>query len=280
MRVLVTGASGFIGGALVPVLAARGHDVRPVARGELLPHGAEAVVHLANIAHTHATPEALGRVNVEGTRQLAERAASLGLRRFVYISSIKASGEETGARPFDAHETPAPQSDYGRSKLAAERTLEEVGRTRGLEVVVLRPPLVYGPRAKANFLLLLRAIAGGWPLPFASVRNARSSIYLGNLADAIARCLEAPRAAGRTYMVSDGAPRSTPQFCRDIGAALGRPARLLPFPAALLRRVPALAPLVLDLVLDDSALRGELAWRPPFSLEEGLRATAEWYRRG
>ena len=277
MRVLVTGASGFVGSALVPALAARGHEVRALRRGEELPEGFEALVHLANIAHGSAPAGELEKVNVEGTRALARQAAARGIRRFVYLSSIKASGEWTGTRPFDGSEAPAPEDAYGRSKLAAERALAEVGASTKLETVVLRPPLVYGPGVKANFLALLRAVARGWPLPLASVRNARSLVYVGNLVDAIARCIEEPRAAGRTYVVSDGAPCSIPELCRAIGAALGRPARLVPFPAALLRLAPPLLPLLRDLAIDDARMRDELAWRPPFSPEQGLRATAAWY---
>jgi nucleoside-diphosphate-sugar epimerase len=277
MRVLVTGASGFVGSALVPALAARGHEVRALRRGEDPPEGFEAAVHLANIAHGRASAESLQQVNVEGTRQLGEKAAARGVRRLVYLSSIKASGEQTAGRPFDGMEAPAPEDAYGRSKLAAERALAELGGRTKLEVVVLRPPLVYGARVRANFLALVDALSRGWPLPLASVRNARSLIYVGNLADAIARCIEVRQAAGRTYVVNDGAPRSTPELCRAIGAALGKPARLLPFPAALLRLAPPLRPLVRDLVIDDARLRVELGWRPPFSPEQGLRAMAEWY---
>jgi nucleoside-diphosphate-sugar epimerase len=277
MRVLVTGASGFVGSALVPALAARGHEVHALRRGEDPPQGFEAIVHLANIAHRSAPSDELEKVNVQGSRSLAEHSAARGVRRFVYLSSIKASGERNGARALDGSEAPAPEGAYGRTKLAAERALAEVGRASGIEIVLLRPPLVYGPGVKANFRALVRAIARGWPLPFASVRNARSLVYVGNLVDAIARCVEVPRAAGRTYLVSDGAPRSTPELCRAIGAAVGRPARLVPFPAALLALAPPLRPLVRDLVLDDARMREELGWKPPFSFEQGLRATAEWY---
>jgi len=217
------------------------------------------VVHLANIAHTSAHPSELQRVNVEGTSAQAKAALAAGVRRFVYLSSIKA------AQPDDA---------YGRAKAVAEQALLQL---QGLEAVILRPPLVYGPRVKANFLALMRAIDRGWPLPLANIRNRRSLVYVGNLAHAIIRCLEGP-AQGKTFAVSDGAPVSTPELCRAIGRALGRPARLFPFPPALLGLVPVAARLVQSQEADDRAIRAELGWRPPISFEEGLRRSAEWYR--
>ena len=253
MRIHVTGASGFIGSHLCPALAAAGHDVRPA------PGGCGAVVHLANIAHTSAPPAELHRVNVEGTLAQAQAALAAGARRFVYLSSLKAA---------------APDDAYGRSKALAE---EAVLKLPGLEAVVLRPPLVYGPRVKANFLALLRAIDRGWPLPLASIENRRSLVYVGNLVDAIIGCLER-HAPGRTYAVADGAPVSTPELCRAIGRSLAKPARLFPFPPALLGLVPGLARLAQSQVADDAAIRAELGWRPPFSFEDGLRATAAWYR--
>jgi UDP-N-acetyl-alpha-D-quinovosamine dehydrogenase len=253
MRILVSGASGFIGGHLVPALAAAGHELRTAVEG------CDAVVHLANIAHTSASPADLHRVNVEGTLAQARAALAAGARRFVYLSSIKA------ARSDDA---------YGRAKSIAEQALLQL---EGLEAVILRPPLVYGPRVKANFLALMRALDRGWPLPLASIRNRRSLIYVGNLVDAIGRCL-AGTAIRKTYAVSDGAPVSTPGLCRSLGRALGRPARLFPFPPALLQLAPGLARLTESLDVDDRAIRAELGWHPPFTFDEGLRLTADWYR--
>lgn len=289
MRILVTGADGFIASALLPALRASGHEPRAAGRtatGDIdgstdwrvLLDGCEAVVHLANVAHRATDARALERVNVEGTRRLAEQAAACGVRRFVYLSSVKALGEETIERPFDERSVPAPTTAYGRSKLAAERALARVAAGTALEVVALRPPLVYGPRVKANFFALLRALARGWPLPLAHLRNRRSLVYVGNLADAILRAVEAPQAAGRTWLVSDGPAVSTAELCRALGEALGRPARLFPFPGALLDSIPALRALTRSLEVDDRALRSELGWQPPFSLGEGLRATARWYR--
>lgn len=253
MRILVTGASGFIGSHLGPALAAAGHEVRGT------PEGCDAVVHLANIAHTSASPRDLHRVNIEGTIAQAKAALAAGARRFVYLSSIKA------AQPEDA---------YGRAKSIAEQALLQL---EGLEAVILRPPLVYGPRVKANFLALMRAIDRGWPLPLASIRNRRSLVYVGNLVDAIRRCVEGP-VVRKAYAVSDGAAVSTPELCRALGRALGRPARLWPFPPALLRLAPGLGRLAESLEVDDRAIREELGWRAPHSFEEGLRLTAAWYR--
>jgi len=240
----------------MPALEGRGHELRTELRG------CDALVHLANIAHASVDEAELQRVNVEGTRQQAEQAAAAGVRRFVYLSSAKAA---------------APDDAYGRAKLAAEQALAGVS---GLEVVLLRPPLVYGPRVKANFLALMKLIVRGWPLPLASIENRRSLLYVGNLCDAIIRCLESPHSAGNTYFVSDGAPITTPQLCRALGNALGRPARLFAFPPTLLELLAGERAMRLTRSLqgDDSAIRHGLGWRPPYTFEEGLRATAAWFR--
>jgi len=290
MRVLITGISGFVGSTLAPALREFGHEVRGASgRGDVteLLVGCEAIVHLANIAHGSVSPDMLYRVNVEGTRFLAEKAVAGGARRLVYLSSIKAVGEKTHGLALSGAEVPAPENAYGRAKLAAERALAEVAGRTGLEVVILRPPLVYGPGVKANFLALMRAVDRGWLLPLASVRNRRSLIYVGNLVEAIVRCLEVPEAAGKTYSVSDGDPVSTPQLVRALAGALGRPARLFAFPPKLLEaagtvlgRGDSVRRLTRSLEVDDSAIRRELGWAPPFTFEEGIRLTCKWYRSG
>jgi len=282
MRVAVTGARGFVGSTLEPALKHRGHEVRSLSRDAIWTAesyaGCEAVVHLANVAHAAAGEALLERVNVEGTRRAAEFAAARGVKRFVYISSIKASGEETTTRPFDGFETPAPRDAYGRAKLAAERALGEVSARTGMRAIVLRPPLVYGPRVKSKFLSLLRAVARGWPLPLAAIRNRRSLVYVGNLADAIARCMEAPQLPSGTLVVSDGQAVSTPELCRALGGALARPARLFSVPTVLLELLPGMKPLTRSLEVDDGLIRRELGWRAPLPFGEALSRTVEWYR--
>jgi UDP-glucose 4-epimerase len=227
---------------------------------------AHAVVHLAAIAHRSAGADEIERVNVGLARQVGQAAAAHGAA-LVFLSSVKVHGE-TSQVPFAENSPLAPAEVYGRSKARAEQALRAIP---GLRLAVLRPPLVYGPGVKANFLALIGALARGIPLPLASVKNRRSLVYVGNLADAILHCI------GRTgtFLVADGESRSTPQLCRELGVALGRPARLFAFPAALLP-----AKLAGSLEVDDSGIRNALSWRPPYSVEEGLGATARWYRGG
>lgn len=286
MRVVVTGAAGFIGRTLCPVLAADGHEVVPLERrldGELsagsewprLLSGADAVVHLAGVAHRRGVDEErLRAVNV-GTSLALGRAAAAGGVRLLFMSSVKVHGEETMARPFDEDSPIAPADAYARTKAEAEAGLRAIA---GLQLTVIRPPLVYGPGVKANFLCLMRAIARGWPLPFARIDNRRSLAYVGNLAACVARCLAAPRSVGRTFLVSDGVVASTPALCRAVGAALEMPVRLFSVPPAWLELAAPLRPLTRSLETDDAAIRRTLHWRPPHTWEEGLRRTAQWFR--
>lgn len=306
MRILVTGASGFIGTALCRELRVRGHFVRAAVRsaadeepdrpervvvtdiagefdrGALL-HGIDAVVHLAAVGHRAVDEAMLRRINVEGATRLA-RAAAGHVRRFVFLSSVKAHGEESSGRAFSETDMPRPEDAYGRAKLEAERSLREIAAGSGMDLAVLRPPLVYGPGVKGNFLRLLRWVDSGWPLPLARIRNRRSLIYVGNLVDAIARCVERPEANG-TFLVSDDESPSTPELVSRIANALGRRARMWPVPVSWLRlagritrREEEVRRLVGSLAVDMSLARTEFGWQPPFTLSQGLAETAAWYR--
>jgi nucleoside-diphosphate-sugar epimerase len=217
---------------------------------------------------------------------LARAAAKNGVRRLVYMSSVRAMGETTrpGA-PFRPTDSPLPREAYGRAKLAIEQALATAAQETGLELVILRPPLVYGPAVKANFRALIRLSASGLPLPFAGIANRRSLIFLDNLVDAAARAAVHPAAAGHVLLARDAADLSTAELIRQLAAGLGRPARLFAMPQAVLavcRRLPALgtffARLTLSLQVDDSATRHLLGWAPPVSPEIGLAATARAFR--
>jgi nucleoside-diphosphate-sugar epimerase len=305
--VLITGATGFIGQALCQHLLASGFSVcaaarraggpaRTIAVGDIGPAtdwsealaGIERVVHLAGWAHVAArgseTVAAARRVNVDGTRRLAEAAAAKGVRRFVFLSSVKVNGEATGTTPFTERDPPRPEDVYGITKWKAEQALQQVAANSGMEVVVLRAPLVYGPGVKGNFLRLAHLVARGVPLPLASVRNRRSLLYLGNLIDAITACLTSPRAAGQTYFASDDEDVSTPALAHALGVALAIPARLFPCPGALLElaatvlgRRADIEKLIGSLQVDTSRIRNDLGWRAPCSFVAGLQDTARWY---
>ena len=274
-RALVTGATGFVGRALCAHARERGWEVRagdqrqPDWEGTL--QGIDVVVHLAAAVHSRGTEALYQAVNVDATERLARAAKSAGVRRFVFVSSIKVNGEATPPeRPFRAGDPPAPQDGYGRSKWQAEQKLTALG---GMEVVVVRPPLVYGPGVKANFLRLLQLVDTGLPLPFASIRNRRSLVYVGNLASLLRHCAEHPRAGGKTFLAADGDDMSTPELVRRMASALGRSARLVPFPPSLLP-----SKLSGSLTVDASEARGILGWQPPHPVAEGLERTVAWYR--
>ena len=263
-RVLVTGANGFVGralcGALIGRCQVRGAVRRPgegcsLDGAELVPGslsadfdwtdalvGVSVVVHCAARVHVmneeSADPLAeFRRVNVDGTLRLARQAAAAGVRRFVFLSSIKVNGEQTQpGEPFTADQQPNPGDPYGVSKMEAEEGLRALARETGMEVVIIRPPLVYGPGVKANFLAMMRWLKRGIPLPLAAVTgNRRSLVALDNLVDLIVTCLDHPAAANQTFLVSDGESLSTAALLRRMGEALGRPARLIPVPVRLLK---------------------------------------------
>lgn len=313
-RIVVTGASGFVGQALSKTLMAAGHHVighvrRPNACANgveewLLPGDAfegierawpsgpqvDCLVHLAARVHVMhdsvSDPLAAFRAaNVEATMRVARAAHAHGLRRIVFVSSIKAAAEVDAGRPLREDDPAQPQDAYGRSKREAELALTAFGRETGLEVVVVRPPLVYGPGVRANFLQLMRAVERGLPLPLGLIDARRSLVFVENLADALMRCAVDARAAGQTFHVADREAPSVAELARAIGRHLQRPARLLPIPAAWLRlagrvtgRLPQVERLTQSLCIDCSHIAATLGWQPVHPLEQGLAATASWYR--
>jgi len=244
----------------------------------------EVVVHLAarvHVMHDRADDPltAFRHTNVAGTLALARQAAAAGVRRFVFISSVKVLGEASlPGRPLQSEDAPAPQDAYGLSKLEAERGLREIAAQTEMELVIIRPPLVYGPGVRANFRALISVVSRGIPLPLAALDNRRSLVGLDNLVDLIVTCVRHPAATGQTFLVSDGEDLSTPELIRRLGRAMGRPAHLFWLPvwllqlgATLLGKRAALQRLAGNLQLDIAATRVRLNWSPPVSVDEGLR---------
>lgn len=311
--VLVTGATGFVGKALLARLLKGGIRVVAAVRGSSeLPAPAstmrienldghtqwldglkdvDVVIHSAARVHvmndTDADPlAAFRRVNVEGTLNLARQAAVAGVKRFIFISSIKVNGEETeNGRRYLADDVPAPADPYGISKMEAEQGLRELAKETLLEVVIIRPVLVYGPGVKANFLSMMRWLDRGVPLPFGSIDNRRSLVALDNLVDLIVTCMDHPAAKNQTFLVSDGDDLSTTGLLSKMAQALGRNARLLPVPSKLLELGAILLGkrslsqrLCGSLQVDIEKTRTVLGWNPPMSIEEALAVTARHYQ--
>ena len=306
-RALVTGRSGFVGRALVGELRRRGCAVRAAVRrrsspdddaveiGELSDatdwstalRDVDTVFHLA--ARVHQVGEkgddgeaAYQSANANATAALAQQAIAAGARRFVFVSSVKVMGEVSTARPLNEDDPPQPQDAYGRSKLAAEQALAELSGQ--MEVSIVRPPLVYGPGVRANFLSLLRLAAGGLPLPLGAARAPRSMVFIDNLVDALIACATRPHGSPATYFVSDGHDFAVAELVRLLRAEMGLPARLWPLPAGLVRaaarmlgRSDVAQRLFSPLQVDTGRIRRELGWSPPLTAEEGLRRTVRWF---
>jgi len=306
-KILVTGANGFVGTALCRVLRARGITFVPAVRkaesagqigvGDIDAQtpwkealsGCNAVIHLAARVHVmkdEATdPLAAYRlVNRDAALNLARQAAESGIRRFVFVSSIKVNGERTTGRPFTAADVPMPLDPYGQSKLEAENALRELSQQTGLEVVIVRPPLVYGPGVGANFLSLMRLVRTGLPLPLGAVDNRRSMAAAENLADLLICCVRHPSAAGHTFLVSDDHDISTAELVRKLAASMGKSARLLPVPgkllmagAALLGKSAAAERLLGSLQVDIAHTKSVLGWHPAIGMDDAIDTTVQHF---
>jgi UDP-N-acetyl-alpha-D-quinovosamine dehydrogenase len=310
-RVLVTGARGFVGSTLCPMLERAGYRVRAAVRtdgptpagaseqavvGEVggqtdwapALQGVDLVIHLAARVHVMKPATAVAasyfETNARGTERLAQEAARHDVRRFVYLSSVKVNGEETRIRAYTADDVPHPRDAYGMSKWQAEQLLLQAASGKSMRPAIIRPPLVYGPGVRANFLHLLRWIDMERPLPLGGVRNSRSLVSVWTLCDLVIRALDHPAAANRTWMVSDSEDISTPELVRRLASAMGRRTRLLPVPPALLRLAGGLLGkgaevrrLCDSLTVDVARTRAELGWSPQLSMEAALSATVSWY---
>ncbi|OOE93483.1 NAD-dependent dehydratase [Salinivibrio sp. AR647] len=318
MSLLLTGSSGFVGQAVVNLATERCLNVREVVRTKADAQranqretqtsrfwvdaingdtdwkgafeGIDCVIHCAaRVHHMHETEAdalaAYRSINTEGTRHLAQQAAAAGVKRFVFISSIKVNGEATPPnQPFYANDKPNPQDPYGISKYEAEQALFEIAQQTGLDVVVIRPPLVYGPGVKANFLTMMKWTKRRIPLPLGAIHNRRSMVYLDNLADLILTCCIHPNAAGHVFLASDNDDVSTTRLLKTVAQAMRRRAYLLPIPACLLTRIaqllnkPQLSQrLCGDLQVDIHKTMGQLNWQPRYSVEQGIAKTVSDY---
>lgn len=310
-RVLVTGANGFVGFALCEALIRMGLLVRAAVRrnagdlngidvvvvGEVNQNTnwvealneVDVVIHLAARVHVksertdHSLAEFMA-VNLDGTVNLARAAIAAGVKRLVYLSTVKVNGELTKGSPFTERDIPNPSEFYGISKMKTEQALLALAAESGLEVVILRPPLVYGPKVKANFASLIKMVDTGMPLPFASIHNKRSMIYLGNLVSAIITCAFHSKAAGETYLVSDVQDVSTTDLVKMIADSLQRYCLLFYFPFRTIRALlcfvgksASIDRLTQSLVIDSSKIKTQLGWEPIYTMQQGLNITTAWY---
>ena len=314
MKVGVTGASGFVGLHVTQALCDAGHDVRALVRRvpesdmagvddiRLIPtlgaetdrtalsaalDGLDVIVHLAARVHIMRGGDEAAFIdtNVGGSIALIEAAASAGVPRFIFMSSVKAVGERSGATPLNASSTPTPEDAYGRSKLAAERALLEIAHAQDIQLAILRPTFVYGWPAVGNLGAVIRALSKGIPLPLAGIDNRRDMIYVGNLADAVAAAINAKKLTDTCYFLCDGDAVSTPAFFRRIGAAFAKPARLFYLPVWILRALGLLSGksgmidrLTESLEVDSSPFRRDAGWQPAYNMDQGLAALAANYR--
>lgn len=310
-RVLVIGANGFVGKKLCKLLEHRGYEVR-VALRKLMPNGElsdyeqvetgelgalpnfmdkwksaldniDYVVHLAARVHvmneTSANPLAQFRaINTEATVCIAKQAAALGVKRFIYVSSIKVNGEATAGSPFVADDIAKPMDDYAVSKAEAEAQLQNISLHSAMQVVCVRPPLIYGPGVRGNFLRLIKLVEKGLPLPLAMIKNNRSMVSVGNMVDLLECCIRHPQAAGEIFLVSDGISLSTPELICKLADCLDVPARLFPVPLSLLKlagkitgQSSTISRLCGSLEVDITKTRERLGWQPPQSVEAGIR---------
>jgi nucleoside-diphosphate-sugar epimerase len=310
MRVLVTGANGFIGKALCSELekcsfevvrAVRGPaaSLREVSVGEITAHtcwsdvlklGIDSVVHLAGqVPISESAVEEQSdqylETNVFGTEHLAQQCSKFGVGRFVFLSTVKVLGEG-GPEPYHDGASPTPAAGYAASKWGAEKVLHQFAGSSKMEVVVLRPPLVYGPGVKGNFLRLLQAVDQRRVLPFGAIRSRRSMIYVGNLVDVIRLCLAHPGAAGHTFLVSDQEDISIPDLVRRISSSLGKSVFLVPVPVPFMQwlgwvlgKRMAVDRLLGSLSVDSTGVLKRIGWAPPYTMDAGLSATVDWYRK-
>lgn len=313
-RVLVTGATGFIGQALCELLVEQGYLVRAAIRKPLASYrptgieylvvgeignntkwdealkGVDVVIHLAARVHVmhEESSDTLSKfrsVNVDGTVNLAMMAALNGVNRFIFVSSIKVNGDKTDEIPFSSFDKLQPKGPYAVSKAEAEIALHKIARKYNIDLVIVRPPLVYGPGVGGNFLHLLKIISKGVPLPLGSIKNARSMVSITNLCSFLALCIRHPGVSGKTFLISDNTSLSTPKLIKLLAYGMGCKPRIFPFPiialnviGRLLRKQNTIDRLVNSLTIEPNDIVGSLGWEPPQTVEDGILEVAQWYR--